>query len=306
MIYSHEPVLLQEVIHYLKPKPGQKFIDGTLGGGGHTKLILERILSDGKVLGIDLDPRAIEATAEGVKNKKNLILVQGNFKNLKQIANVYKFNKVDGILLDLGLSSGQLQDQGRGFSFLADGELDMRFGPELDLTAAEILNTWSQKDLYEIFKNFGEEKLARPISKKIIEIRPKHPFSSPSQLVAVINGIYKQYYRGKSKINPATKIFQALRITVNKELENLKNVLPQAVELLNKGGRLAIISYHSLEDRIVKQFFRHEFRDCLCPPEIPQCQCGHKKTLKIITKKPIVPTGEELALNPRGRSAKLR
>ncbi len=307
MNYFHESVLLEEVIHYLKPRPNQNFIDCTLGGGGHTLPVLKRILPKGKILGIDLDPLSIEAA----KNKagsleSNLILVRDNFKNLKSITDVYKFHKVNGILLDLGISSAQLQDQQRGFSFLAEGDLDLRFSPDLKLTASEIINTWDNKKIYEIFKNFGEEKLARPISQRIIEIRQKKPITSPKELVGIISDIYKKYYRGKSRINPATKIFQALRIAVNEELQNLEQVLPQAVKLLAKKGRLVVISYHSLEDRIVKNFFRQESRDCICPPSIPTCQCNHQKTLKIITKKPIIPTDEEITRNPRSRSAKLR
>lgn len=297
----------EEVIHYLKPKSGGKFIDCTLGGGGHLLAILKRISPKGKILGIDLDQAAIEAARETTRRYKgNTTLIQDNFKNIKKIANVHQLNKINGILLDLGLSSGQLQDHGRGFSFLAQGRLDMRFGQQTGLTAEEILNSYKQEDLYEVFKNFGEEKLANPISKKIIEVRKQNSISSPEQLVEIITEIYKKYYRGKSKINPATKVFQALRIAVNEELENLIQALPQAVKLLAKGGRLAVISYHSLEDRIVKEFFKKETRDCICPSTMPVCQCDHKKTLKIITKKPVVPSEQEVVENPRSRSAKMR
>ena len=258
--------MLKEVIHYLKLKPGDKVIDCTLGGGGHALAISRRILPKGELLGIDLDALAIEATAETTREYKDkIILVKDNFRNIKKIANVREFNKVNGILFDIGLSSGQLQDHQRGFSFLAEGKLDMRFGSLSDLTAEKILNTYNQEELYEVFKNFGEERLAKPISKKIIEIRkqvpasssatPGGPITSPNQLVEIVSDIYKKYYRGKSKMNPATKIFQALRIEVNQELENLKQALPQAVDLLVKGGRLIVISYHSLEDKIVKEFF---------------------------------------------------
>ena len=267
--------------------------------------MLRRYCSE--LLGIDLDQLAIKTTQENLKQyKSQLIIVKDNFKNLKKIADVYKFNKIDGVLLDLGLSSGQLQDQSRGFSFLAQGGLDMRFGDTSELTAERILNTYKQKELIDIFKNYGEEKLANPISKKIIEMRKKTPITTPNQLVDIIADIYKRYYRGKSKINPATKVFQALRIAVNQELENLRQVLPQAVEVLNKGGRLAVISYHSLEDRIVKEFFKQETKDCVCPPKIPVCRCQHHRILKIITKKPVEPTEKEIIENPRARSAKIR
>lgn len=307
MPYLHVPVMVEEVIHYLKFKNGDKVVDCTLGGGGHAKVILEKILPAGKLLGIDLDPLAIEATQKEINNHKDkLILVQDNFKNLKKISHVYEFNKFNAILLDLGLSSGQLQDQTRGFSFLAEGQLDMRFGRQTDLTAETILNNYNQKELTEIFKNYGEERLALPVAKKIVEVRKDKSIASPGQIVEIVAAVYKKYYRGKSKINPATKIFQALRIEINQELDNLNQILPQAVDLLAKGGRLAVISYHSLEDKIVKEFFRRESHDCLCPPQIPVCRCGHKKTLKIITNKPVGPKEVEIVENQRSRSAKLR
>lgn len=307
MTYSHVPVLLDEAIHYLNPKADGKFIDCTLGGGGHTEAMLKRVFPKGKVLAIDLDPSAIEAAYDKVsKFSKSIILVKDNFKNLKQIADVHKFNKVDGILLDLGLSAGQLQDHYRGFSFLAEGKLDMRFGGAGSVTAEEIVNAYGQQDLAEIFKDFAEERLAKPIAHKIVEVRQKTKITSPQQLLDIVTDVYKKFYHGKSKINPATKIFQALRIAVNEELENLDKVLPPAVQLLAKGGRLVVISYHSLEDRIVKQFFKQEIRDCICPPEIPVCQCNHKASLKLVVKKPIGPTAEEIINNPSARSAKLR
>lgn len=307
MVYSHVPVLPEEIIHYLKLSPGHLVIDCTLGGGGHSRAILKRISPKGRMLGIDLDPLAISAAEKQLKKyKKQITLVQDNFKNLKKISDVYKFNKVDAILLDLGLSSGQLQDHGRGFSFLAQGRLDMRFGQSGELTAGKIINTYGREELTEIFKKYGEEKLASLIAKKIIAIRKEGLITSPNQLVGIVSDVYKRHYRGKSKINPATKIFQALRIEVNKEFENLEEILPQAAGLLKKGGRLAVISYHSLEDKIVKDFFKQESRDCLCPPKLPVCRCGHEKSLKIITKKPVSPTENEVNQNPRARSAKLR
>ena len=303
----HQPVLLDQVIHYLAPKSNQNFVDCTLGGGGHASEILKRTAPAGLLLGIDLDPSAIQLTQDATKIYKNRIgLVKDNFKNLKQILNDSQFSRVNGILFDLGLSSNQLQDHARGFSFLASGTLDMRFGAQSDLTASKILNTWSAEDLIKIFQEYGEEKLARPIALRILEARARRPISLSQEIVEIVSAVYKKYYRAKSKINPATKIFQALRIAVNDELENLRQVLPQAVESLPAGGRLAVLSYHSLEDKIVKNFFQQEAKDCLCPPQIPVCRCGHKKTLKIMTKKPIIPTAEEIFQNPRSRSAKLR
>ena len=309
MEYRHIPVMTEEVLHYLNPKPGQTIIDGTLGGGGHSQAILKRILPGGKILAIDLDLLAIsnfESRKQKTEIRKQITIVQDNFKNLKQIARDQGLKKVNGILLDLGLSSGQLQDQTRGFSFLANGQLDMRFDRRAEVTAHQILNESGQKELTEIFKEFGEEKLAFPIAKKIIELRRMKKIDRPGQLVQIISEVYRKFYRGTSKMNPATKIFQALRIAVNEELDNLQTALPAAITLLAKGGRLAIISYHSLEDRIVKDFFKQESRGCICASTMPLCQCSHKKTLKIITKKPVVPTAQETLENPRARSAKMR
>lgn len=309
--YHHTPVLLNEVLHHLNLAPNKFYIDCTLGGGGHTIEILKKIKPRGKVLGLDVDEAAVEATKAKAKKERliqNLIIINDNFKKLKQIAYDSGFSQVDGILLDLGLSSGQLQDQQRGFSFLVQGKLDMRFaGPNSDqLTAYQILNKWSEERLAKIFKDYGEELLAREIAGAIVKKRKKELIIKPTQLVEIISTIYKRHYRKKSKVNPATKVFQALRITVNDEIENLKAVLPQAVELLDRGGRLAVINYHSLEDRIVKNFYVKESKSCLCPPQRPTCTCGHEKTLKIITKKPVTPSQEEILENPRSRSAKLR
>ncbi|MFA6410222.1 MAG: 16S rRNA (cytosine(1402)-N(4))-methyltransferase RsmH [Candidatus Buchananbacteria bacterium] len=303
----HQPVMLGEVIHYLQPKAGDNFIDCTLGGGGHTEELLKRIAPSGKVLGIDLDPLAIQTTQEAIKNHKGrLIIAKGNFSDLAQIVKENKFTKVKGILLDLGLSSGQLRDHNRGFSFLAEGSLDMRFGAQSETTAETIINSCSPKALIEIFKNFGEESLAKPIVDQIVYVRKKTPITKPAQLVEIVCEVYKKYYRAKSKFNPATKVFQALRIAVNEELQNLTAVLPAAMNILQKNGRLVVISYHSLEDRTVKEFFATQSRDCICPPKMPLCQCTHKKSLKIITKKPISATDLEILENPRARSAKIR
>lgn len=325
-MYSHIPVLLNEIIEYLNPQPGQNFIDCTLGGGGHAIEILKRVAPEGKVLGIDLDETAIEK----VKNEilkippdppllkgENIILVQDNFSNLREILKNNNFYPVRGILIDLGISSAEYDESGRGFSFQRKEPLDMRFktplaplykrGEDMELTAEEIVNTWRRDDLIKIFKEYGEEPLSAGIASKIVDLRKAKKIEDTKELSDIIFSEYKKVYKNKTfKKHPATKVFQALRIAVNHELENLESVLPQAVEVLEKGGRLAVISFHSLEDRIVKKFFREEAKGCICPVEFPVCVCGHKPLLKIITKKPIIPNDSEVEKNPRARSAKLR
>lgn len=292
----------------LNPEPGQKFIDCTLGGGGYTKEILERIGETGQVLGIDLDDLAI-ANAElnfttEIKNKK-LILAHENFKNLPVIAKRYftADAKFDGIVFDLGLSSAQLQDRRRGFSFnLPDAPLGMNFGDSIKETAENIINSWSIQDLAKIFKDYGEEKFAYKIALAIASERRLKRVTTVGQLVEIIAKASPK----RIKIHPATKIFQALRLAVNQELENLRTILPLAVSLLKPGGKLIVVSYHSLEDRIVKQYFKQESKDCLCPPAAPICVCGHKANLKILTHKILRPTREEVLINPRSSSARLR
>jgi len=326
----HIPVLLNEVIEYLEPKPGENFIDCTIGGGGHAIKILEKAFPSGRLLGIDWDHEMLERLSlklkvpEGQsygagKNPKVLnrvILTRGSFANLEKIAQENNFTEVDGILLDLGMSSWHLEKSGRGFSFKKDEPLDMRYNVEkiqnpkskiqnYNLTAREIVNTWPEREIEKILKEYGERRFAKRIAKAIVNSRKIKPIKTTFQLVDIVKKTVPHKYQHK-KIHPATKTFQALRIAVNNELENLKKTLPQAVKLLRPKGSLVVISFHSLEDRIVKDFFRKESKDCICPPEIPVCVCGHKRTLKIITKKPITPSQEEIISNPRARSAKLR
>lgn len=326
-MYQHVPVLLNEVIEYLNPQSGQKFADCTLGGGGHALEILKRVVPDGKVLGIDLDEKAIEEVRVILSRQRRgripwredilldssslsllrMTLVNDNFANLKEILSEHNFYPLRGILLDLGISSAEYEGSGRGFSFQKDEPLDMRFGKEECLTAEEIVNTWHKDELEKIFRAYGEEPLAGKIANKIVDARRNKKISSAKELSDLIFGEYKKVYKNKTfKKHPATKIFQALRIAVNHELENLESVLPQAIEALEKGGRLAIISFHSLEDRIVKKFFALNAKECICPPDFPICKCNHKPLLKIITKKPIIPSDNEILRNPRSRSAKLR
>ena len=290
----HEPVLLIEVLLYLNPRPGENFVDCTFGGGGHALALLQKVRPRGKVVGIDLDERAI---ADFSPKPSDLILVHDNYKNINQIIlnkkNELGSDKIGGVLLDLGLSSDQLGAGDRGFSFQAKELLDLRFSRSLTpVSAADILRTASEQELVDIFKNYGEERLARPIAKKIIAHRvvDDHAFDS-STLAELVTDIYKRFYKRPSKKHPATKVFQALRIAVNDEYGNIRSGLRQAAELLSPGGRLVVISFHSGEDRLVKNFFRD------------QAKLGR---LKVITKKPIEATEEEISENPRSRSAKLR
>lgn len=284
----HLPVLTKEVLEFLNPKPGENFVDCTIDGGGHAKEILKKISPAGKLLGIDLDEEMIKNTGAEIKNE-NLILVNDNFKNLKKIIAEKNFPPVSGILIDLGWSSIQIEKSDKGFSFLKDEPLDMRYSKS-GMTAAEAVNRLSENELADIFWQYGEERFSRRIAKKIVETRKKKRILATFDLVeAVKTSVPKSYERGR--IHPATRVFQALRIYVNQELENLKAVLPQAVEILAPGGRLAVISFHSLEDRIVKNFFR---------------EAKKEGTVEILTKKPVIAGEEEIQINPRARSAKLR
>lgn len=305
MEFKHQPVLVKEVLQYLAPKPNENFVDCTLGGGGHAKEILKLTGSQGKLLGIDLDQAAISSAEQNLKEYKDRIyLIKDNYKNLdKIIYDLGGFNKIDGILLDLGLSSYELEDETRGFSFRGSALLDMRFG-STEKTAAYIINQYKEENLARIFKEYGEERYAKQIARAIVNERQLGPISKTNQLVSIIENVYSN--KPKPKIHVATKVFQALRIEVNHELENIETILPVALKLLNKGGRLVVISFHSLEDRIVKDFFKNEARGCICPPKLPVCVCNHQPSLKILTKKPIIASAAEIKGNLRSRSAKLR
>jgi 16S rRNA (cytosine1402-N4)-methyltransferase len=301
MPVKHIPVLLKEVIECLNPKPGQNFIDATYGSGGHSRTILERIKPNGRLLAIDADKQSLEEfklplldqDIDGQVNSKfkdKVIFINDNFVNLKKIYEQYFPHAVSGILFDLGLSTSLLEESGRGFSFKQDEALDMRFNVEAqDLTAAEVLNNYSLEDLYNIFKNFGEYPHAHHLAKGICEQRGIKKFETTRDLVEIV--LKHHFPRRWQRIHPATQVFQALRIEVNNELENLAKALPQAMDILEPGGRLAVIAFHSLEDRIVKNFFRDEAR-------------GGK--LKLLTKKPLRAAEQEIINNPRSRSAKLR
>ncbi|MFH1598010.1 MAG: 16S rRNA (cytosine(1402)-N(4))-methyltransferase RsmH [Patescibacteria group bacterium] len=304
---KHIPVLSKEVLQYLDPQPNQNFIDLTLGGAGHTVAILEETGPEGKMLGVDWDRLALSEAKQNLKRfpTKRYHLVSDNFVNLEKVVNEYPdIHPISGILLDLGLSSLAIEDGSRGFSFLKDGPLDMRFSGEGE-TAADLLNKLSAKNLRDILWEYGDEKYASEITKQILTTRQKQKFLKTHHLTSAVLQVYRHKPKPK-KIHPATKTFQALRIAVNKELSNLSEVLPQAVSLIAKGGKLAVISFHSKEDSIVKNYFRNQAKECLCPPQFPVCRCDHQKKLKIVTKKPISPSQKEIYNNPRSRSAKLR
>jgi len=287
----HIPVLQKEVLQYLNPKPNQNFIDCTVDEGGHALAILEATEPNGKVLGIDWSPEVIESLrVKSSKFKKRLVLVCDNFVNLEEIAKSESFKSIKGILFDLGMSSWHLEESGRGFSFLKKEPLDMRYNPQNPLTAEKIVNYWSAPEIEKLLKDYGEENFARPIAKNIIEFRKIKPITNTSQLVEITRKSLPKRFQQR-KMHPATKTFQALRIAVNDELNNLEKVLLQALKVLDPGGRMAIISFHSLEDRIVKNFFKTKAEEDL---------------LKILTKKPVTPSQKEVKTNPRSRSAKLR
>jgi len=305
---EHKTVLLREAIEALNLKEGDVVVDATLGGGGHSLEILKKISPTGKLLSIDRDEDAIKRFRQRIVGKdfaQNIILVKDNFSNLAEILRDKNIEKVKGILADFGLSSDQLNDKERGFSFYSKGVLDMRMDKNQKLTAKQVVNEYSEKKLADIFRKFGDEAYARNIAKKIVEEREKNEIASVEGLVEIIKTAVSEKSRRK-KIHFATKVFQAIRMEVNSELLSIERFLKQAIKSLQKGGRLAVISFHSGEDRLVKNFFREKERGCDCPPEFPICQCGKKSEIKIITKKPIVPSKSEIADNIRSRSAKMR
>ncbi len=298
---THIPVLVKEAVEGLQAKPGGCFIDCTVGMGGHAAAILERISPQGKLLGIDADPEAIRAARAKLGDyKEAVILANDSFANLNAICKKYDFYPVDGILFDLGISSMQLDIAQRGFSFQRDAPLDMRFNPQQELTAHDIINSFSEPELARIIKEYGEEHHSRLIARHIVQGRPITSTLQLAQLVEQVLG------RHRTRIHPATRTFMAVRIAVNRELESLRVALEQTINLLHYQGRLVVISYHSLEDRIVKEFMRREASSCVCPPGTIVCRCGHVPTLKLISRKVIKPTPLEIESNPRSRSAKLR
>lgn len=298
---SHIPVLFEACMRLMDPQPGGSYADGTLGAGGHSEGILKASAPDGKLLAFDLDPAAVRIAEERLKPFGSRVrIIQDSYVNLGKYA---EENSLDGFIVDLGVSSMQLDERERGFSFLKDAPLDMRFSPAQHISALNVVNEWPEEELARILWDYGEERKSRRIAAAICAERDRTRIETTGQLCGIIQNAAGS---GREKIHPATRSFQAIRIAVNGELDAVEAVLPAAVKALKPGGRLLVISFHSLEDRIVKNFFKTESRDCLCPPEQPVCTCGHKASLKELTRHPVTADETEIGINPRARSAKLR
>jgi 16S rRNA (cytosine1402-N4)-methyltransferase len=301
-------VLAEEVLVMLAPRSGSLQIDATLGGGGHTERILEATNPDGRLLGLDADPAAVARVERRLRPiyGDRLVLRQSNFRELAEVAPQAGFGAVDGTLFDLGLSSFQLADTERGFGFRAGGPLDMRFDTSRGVPAAELLATLDAAELTALFRRSGEEPKAGRIARAIVDARREAPIETAEELATLVERVVPPNPRQRRRTHPATRVFQALRIAVNEELEALEAGLAAAVDLLRPGGRLVVLSYHSLEDRIVKRFLAAERRGCVCPPELPVCVCGRNPRVRLLTRRSVTPTPEEVAANPRSRSARLR
>jgi len=307
MEHGHLPVLVEEVIEMLAPAPGSLQIDATVGGGGHTERILEATTPDGRLLGLDADGAAIARVRRRLERfGDRLVLRQANFRELAEVAPAAGFDAVDGCLLDLGLSSFQLADAERGFGFRTGGPLDMRFDTSRGIPAADLLAGLDERELAALFRRYGEEPHANRFARAIVHARATAPVETAGQLAELIASVAPRPPRSRRPIHPATRVFQALRIAVNEELEALSDGLAAALSLLRPGGRLVVLSYHSLEDRIVKRFFQQERRGCICPPESPVCVCGREPRIRLVTRPSLTPSAEEVATNPRARSARLR
>ena len=299
---THTPVLLKETIDYLNIKRDGVYLDGTVGLGGHAAAILSLLSENGALVGLDLDEEALTRCKESIGAASNCHLISGTFSEIPTILDTLKLSQIDGLLLDLGLSSLQLDTPERGFSYRFDGPLHMGFSMTSSITANEIINTWPEYDLRILIKKYGEDPMAVSVAKAIVKQRSKSDINTTTELRKVISTIVPPRYLNKS----LSRIFQALRISVNSELEALAEVLKNFINYLKPGGRMVTISYHSLEDRIVKQAFREHARNCICPPKLPICQCNQKASLQILTPRPIIPSEEEINANSRSRSAKLR
>lgn len=297
----HRPALVNEVVGLLDVKPGDRCVDSTIGDGGHAEAILKATAPDGKLLGIDADPKSLQRAGERLRPySERVILRNDNFANLENVAQDSGFTPVMAVLMDLGLASWHYESSGRGFSFMEKAPLDMRLNPDQPVSASDVVNTYSEIELTELISTYGEEPMARRIARAIVSNRPIRLASD------LASAVEKAAPRRGRRIHPATRTFQAIRIVVNRELENLESALGQAVRILAKGGWLAVIAYHSLEDRVVKSFMRRESRDCICPQERLECACGHVATIRLLSRKVLKPTREEVLENPRIRSARLR
>lgn len=306
MTFHHYSVLLQETIEGLAIRADGVYVDGTLGGGGHALSICERLSGRGRLIGIDQDGAAIEAASERLKDYRDrAVIVRGNYEDIAGILMRLQIERVDGICLDLGVSSYQLDEGERGFSYRTDAALDMRMDQRGERTAADIVNSYSEEALFRIIRDYGEDRFARNIAKHIVQYREKKRIETTLELSGIISGAIPARVRALSG-HPAKRSFQAIRIELNRELEVLENTLDRMIDLLSEGGRLCVISFHSLEDRIVKSKFRTAENPCICPPDFPVCSCGRKSRGIVLTKKPILPSEKELLENRRSQSAKLR
>ena len=306
MAFEHTSVLLNETIEGLKIKPDGIYVDGTLGGGGHSHKIAGKLSENGRLIGIDQDEAAVTAAGERLKEFGNKVtIIRSNFRNTKSVLDLLGIHKIDGMMLDLGVSSYQLDTRERGFSYRYDAPLDMRMDLRQTLTAEDIVNGYSEMDLFRIIRNYGEDRFAKNIAKHIVKAREEKKIETTGELNEIIKAAIPAKMR-KDGGHPSKRTYQAIRIECNKELEMLKESLDELIELLNPGGRLCIITFHSLEDRIVKTAFKKAENPCICPPSFPVCVCGKKSQGKVITGKPVLPGEEEQNENPRSKSAKLR
>lgn len=307
MEFNHKSVLLDETVDSLNVKSGGIYVDGTLGGGGHSYQILKRMNGKGRLIGIDQDEDAICAATERLREYGDMVtIVRDNYCNIKNVLDNLGITGVDGIVLDLGVSSYQLDTSERGFSYMEDGPLDMRMDNRKNITAEDIVNDYSEMELFHIIRDYGEDKFAKNIAKHIVMERQKERITTTGQLADIVKAAIPMKVRAAKGGHPAKKTFQAIRIELNRELDVLKQSIDTMIDLLNDGGRLCIITFHSLEDRIVKNSFRKNENPCTCPPDFPVCVCGKKSKGKIITRKPVVPSAEELEENRRAKSSKLR
>jgi len=308
LTFEHKPVMLDECIDYLNIRANGVYVDATLGGAGHSSEILKRLGPEGLLIGIDQDQDAIRAAGqklENVQTQGRYVLYHTNFENIREVIGMQKLKAVDGVLMDLGVSSYQLDEGERGFSYQQDAPLDMRMNKSEEMDAAWVVNNLSREELTRIIREYGEEKWASRIAEFIVKSRETQKITTTGQLVDIIKAAIPAAARREGP-HPAKRTFQAIRIAVNRELEVLEKTLGEIIDFLNPGGRLAVITFHSLEDRIVKQIFKDKAQGCICPGDFPKCVCGRTPQIRILTRKPVTPSEDELERNPRARSAKLR